>query len=122
VLGQLADWADTLEADRLVRLGTYRGKNGMTTLLPRLAGDDAGMVSIYCDNGSAYLQFWRSVFERRAPRSIAAVEAVAQTEIRQGNTTRDITGPLLEANPEMQAPPSVDGAPIGSSERIGHQP
>jgi hypothetical protein len=53
----------------LVRLGTYRGKNGMTTLLPRLAGDDAGLVSIYCDNGSAYLQFWRSVFERRAPRA-----------------------------------------------------
>ena len=69
----------------------------MTTLLPRLAGDDAGLVSIYCDNGSAYLQFWRSVFERRAPHSIPAVEDAANTEIRQGNTTRDITGPLLEA-------------------------
>lgn len=97
VLERLADWADTLEADRLVRLGTYRGKNGMTTLLPRLAGDDAGLVSIYCDKGSAYLQFWRSVFERRAPHSMPAVEDAAQTEIRQGNTTRDITGPLLEA-------------------------
>ena len=97
MLEQLADWADALEAGRLVRLGTYRGKDGMTTLLPRLAGDDAGLVSIYCDNGSAYLQFWRSVSERRAPRSIPAVEAAAGTEIRQGNTTRDITGPLLKA-------------------------
>ena len=97
VLERLADWAETLEADRLVRLSTYCGKNGMTTLLPRLAGDDAGLVSVYCDKGSAYLQFWRSVFERRAPQSILAVEAAASTEIRQGNTTREITGQLLEA-------------------------
>jgi hypothetical protein len=41
--------------------------------------------------------FWRSVFERRAPHSIPAVEDAAQTERRQGNTTRDITGSLLEA-------------------------
>jgi len=95
VLEQLADWADALETARLVRLATYRGKNDMTTLLPRLAGDDAGLVSIYCDHGSAYLQFWRSVFDRRAPHSIAAVEAAAKTEIRQGNTTRDITEQLL---------------------------
>ena len=56
-LERLTDWADTLEAGRLVRLGTYCGKNGMTTLLPRSAGDDVGVVSIYCDNGSAYLPF-----------------------------------------------------------------
>jgi hypothetical protein len=86
-----------LEAGRLVKLGTYRGKSGMTTLLPRLAGDDAGLVSIYCDNGSAYLQFWRSVFERRAPGSIPVVEAAAKTEIKQGNTTHDISEQLLEA-------------------------
>jgi hypothetical protein len=96
VLERLADWADTLQASQLVRLDTYRGKNGMTTLLPRLAGDDAGLVSIYCDNGSAYLQFWRSVFNRRAPNAIPAVEAAAKTEIRQGNTTRDVTDQLLE--------------------------
>ena len=63
-------WADTLEGTGLVKLATYRGKDGMTTLLPRLAVDNAGLVTIYCDNGSAYLQFWRSVFERRAPRSL----------------------------------------------------
>jgi len=96
-LERLADWADTLEADRLVKLATYRGKGRMTTLLPRLAGDDAGLVSIYCDNGSAYLQFWRSVFERRAARSIPAVEAAAKTEVKQGNTTHDVSEQLLEA-------------------------
>lgn len=38
-----------------------------STLLPRLAADGAGLVSIAIDARSAYIQFWRSVFERRAP-------------------------------------------------------
>lgn len=97
VLVRLADWADTLEQDSLVKLATYRGKSGITSLLPRLAADDAGLVSIYCDNGSAYMQFWRSVFERRAPRSITAVEAALGTELRQGNSTHQFAEPLLEA-------------------------
>lgn len=97
VLARLADWADTLEQDGLVRLATYRGKKGITTLLPRLAADDAGLVSIYCDNGSASMQFWRSVFERRAPRSIPAVEAALGTELKQGNATHQFAQPLLQA-------------------------
>jgi hypothetical protein len=97
-LTRLADWADMLEREGLVRLATYRGKGGqMTTLLPRLAADDAGLVTIYCDGGSAYLQFWRSVFERRAPRSITAVEAAMGQELRQGNTIREISDSLLTA-------------------------
>ena len=97
-LTRLADWADTLEQDGLVRLATYRGKGGqMTTLLPRLAADDAGLVTIYCDAGSAYLQFWRSVFERRAPHSIREVEAAIGQELRQGNTAREIPDSLLAA-------------------------
>lgn len=95
-LERLADWADTLEQEGLVKLATYRGKT-MTTLLPRLAADDAGLVSIYCDNGNAYLQFWRSVFDRRAPGHIAQVEALAGTQIRQGNTIREFPEPLLAA-------------------------
>ena len=49
-----------------------------------LAGDDAGLVTIYCDKGSAYLQFWRSVLERRAPRSLPAVETALGAQVRQG--------------------------------------
>ncbi len=95
---RLADWADTLEKAGLVRLATYRGKGGqMTTLLPRLASDDAGLVTIYSDNGTAYLQFFRSVFERRAPRSFPAVEAALGAEVRQGNWTPDIPDALLHA-------------------------
>jgi hypothetical protein len=92
---RVADWADALASDGLVRLATYRGTNGITTLLPRLAADDAGLVSIACDIRSAYMQFWRSVFERRAPASITAVEAVLGAELRQGNSTREFPEPLL---------------------------
>jgi hypothetical protein len=69
----------------------------MVTLLPRLAIDNAGLVTIYNDINSAYLQFWRSAFERRAPNSIPAVQAALGTELRQGNTTRQISDGLLNA-------------------------
>ena len=69
----------------------------MTTLLPHLAADDAGLVTIYCDGALAYLQLFRSVFERRAPHSLPAAEAAMGGEIRQGNTTRNISDTLLAA-------------------------
>jgi hypothetical protein len=95
---RLADWADTLQQAGLVKLATFRGKGGqITTLLPRLAADNAGLVTIYCDSGSAYLQFFRSVFERRAPRSQPEVEASLGAEVRRGNTTREIPDTLLAA-------------------------
>ena len=43
------------------------------------------------------MQFWRSVFERRAPRSIPAVEAALGTELKQGNATHQFAEPLLQA-------------------------
>jgi hypothetical protein len=94
---RLADWADALDRDGVVRLVTYRGKSGITTLLPRLAAENAGLVSIACDLKSAYMQFWRSVFERRAPTSIAAVEAALGARLKQGNATRAFSQPLLDA-------------------------
>jgi hypothetical protein len=97
VLARLADWADTLEHDGLVKLFTYRGKNGITSLQPYLLDDNAGLVVISSGKGSAYMQFWRSVFERRAPRSIPAVEAALGTELKQGNSTHEFAQPLLEA-------------------------
>jgi hypothetical protein len=97
VLARLADWADTLEREGLVKLATYRGKDSITTLLPRLAADNAGLVAIYCDHGSASLAFFRSVFERRAPRSLSAVEAALGTEVRQGNATHEFPDALLTA-------------------------
>jgi hypothetical protein len=97
-LEPLADWADRLEQDGLVRLATFRGKSGITTLLPRLASDNAGLVSISCDAKTGpSMQFWRSVFERRAPHSIPAVQAALGAELKQGNATHEFPQLLLEA-------------------------
>lgn len=97
MLRRAADWADSLEREGLVKLSSYRGKGGIVSLLPRLASDNAGLVTIYSDIKSAYMQFWRGVFERRAPHSIPAVEAAIGAELRQGNSTRDFTQELLSA-------------------------
>lgn len=96
-LGRLANWADALDREGLVKLVSFRGRQGITTLLPRLAADNAGLVSIAIDNRTSYMQFWRSVFERRAPQSIAAVQAALGAELRQGNSTHSFPEPLLEA-------------------------
>jgi hypothetical protein len=94
-LRRLCDWALSLEQERLAKLWTVHGKNRLT-LLPYLIGDDAGLVTIWNDNG-AYLSVWRSVFERRAPNSIADVEAMIGTKIGTGNTVRLLTDDVLEA-------------------------
>jgi hypothetical protein len=95
-LQRLADWAVALGDRRLAQLSTYHGKAGITTLLPRLS-EGAGLVTIYKDARSS-LQFWRSVFERRAPRSLAAVEAeVGEAGVRQGNVVYEISDELLAA-------------------------
>jgi hypothetical protein len=97
VLTQLADWADALADEGLVKLATFHGKSGITTLLPRLATDDAGLVSISCDARSrAYMQLWRSVFERRAPSSIPAVEAAIGAELKQGTAVHQFPITLLD--------------------------
>jgi hypothetical protein len=93
-LRRLSDWAISLEQARLVQLYTYHGKGGTLTLLPRLKIDDAGLVSIYNNHGTAYIQFWRSVFERRAPCALAAIEA-ATVPIKQGNTSYEASEELL---------------------------
>jgi hypothetical protein len=94
VLEKLAVWADTLEKQGLARLSTYHGTSGMTTLLPRLFVGDVGLVTIY-NGASGPLQFWRSVFEKRAPDSIAAVEQITGKNMKQGSTTLAISDELL---------------------------
>jgi hypothetical protein len=115
LLTRLADWADTLERDGLVKLATFRGKTGITTLLPHLATDNAGLVSISCDATSrAYMQFWRSVFERRAPDSIPLVQHVLGAELKQGNSAREFPEALLDVL--TQAYREAAGGPATMSE------
>ncbi len=93
-LTRLAEWAAQLEDDGLAVLWTTRGK-GRATLVPRIPGADAGLVTIWNDRG-AYLSFWRSVFERRAPATLARFdEAGDLPRVGLGNTTRDQTDALL---------------------------
>jgi hypothetical protein len=94
---ELADWADSLEREGLVRVASFQGKTGINTLLPRLVRENVGLVSIASDTKSAYMQFWRSVFERRAPHSISAVQAALGAELKQGNATHTFPAQLLEA-------------------------
>jgi hypothetical protein len=95
-LQRYARWARQLEAEGLVRLQTYSGVAQRVTLLPRLRAEGVGMVTIWNDRGSAYLQLWRSVIERHAPHLIAQIEAIlAPVELRQGNSVRGASDELL---------------------------
>ncbi len=96
MLARLADWADDLHRQRLVNLQTYHGKAGITTLLPRLPGR-GGLVSVYADANTGYLQFWRTAFERNAPNALTDVETALGMPVKQGNVTRTVTDQLLDA-------------------------
>lgn len=96
-LHQLLAWAQDLEHRGFVTLGTYEGKGAKRfTLLPRLKVEKRGLVTIWNDQGAS-LQFWRSVFERKAPDFIERIERLANTNVGQGNTVREFSEPLLEA-------------------------
>jgi hypothetical protein len=111
-LARLTNWAESLEAQGLARLATRTGTSGITTLKPVLHSDGVALVTITCDVKSSYMQLFRSVFERRAPRAIPAVEAALGAKINHGKSTRAFTEELLtaltdayrqaHANPESQ--------------------
>lgn len=95
-LTRLVAWARQLESEGLARLTSFKGANG-DTLLPRLMPDNAGLVTIW-NQGGPVLYFWRSVFERRAPRALPRIEAlVAPAEVGRGTAIRDISDELVEA-------------------------
>jgi hypothetical protein len=96
-LARLTDWAESLEAEGVARLATRSGTSGITSLKPVLHSGGVALVIISCDAKSSSMQFWRSVFERRAPEAIPAVEAALGTKITQGNATRAFTEELLTA-------------------------
>ena len=93
----LIKWAETLQSLPNVRLFSYSGTRH-NTLLPYIMPDRGGLVTIWNDNFQCYLSVWRSVFERRAPNSIAPIEhLLAPIKVGQGNTIRDVSPELLNA-------------------------
>ena len=98
VFDQLVNWAKEISKLQGVNLYTATGVNkSRFTLLPRLATDNAGLVTIWNDNSRPYISFWRGVFERRAPNSIKAVETTADIIIGHGNVVNEVTPDLLGA-------------------------
>lgn len=95
---KLVAWAERIDGANLAEVGTYFGKRGEVVLLPRLLPESAGLTSLYCwTDGRPAIQLWRSVFQRRAPESVAAVTDAAGTEIGQGTMVQTVTDELLEA-------------------------
>lgn len=98
VFDRLVEWAKEMAEIPGVKLSTSAGVDrNRFTLLPKLITENAGLVTIWNDNRRPYLSFWRSVFERRAPNSIAKVEEAADLEISQGNVTGEVSNKLLDA-------------------------
>ena len=92
------------------RCSIPRGSQSRSVLLVWIKNEQAGLVTIWNDAGGASLQMWRSVFEKKAPASIAIVESlIAPLEIGQGNTTREVSDELLKALAEAyrQAAPTT---------------
>jgi hypothetical protein len=97
-LDLFVEWAKRLSDADLVDMHTYFGKNDETVLLPYVPAEGVGLVSLYMRaDGRPALQWWRSVFERRAPTSITAVEAAAGTPIGKGSIAPTVTPALLDA-------------------------
>lgn len=86
VLETFVTWAERISEAGLAELSTYFGKRAEVVLNPRLLPERAALATLWCwADGRPFVQLWRSVFERRAPDSIAGVEAaIGGAEIGQG--------------------------------------
>ena len=116
----MIEWAERLDASGLISLPTYRAKNAITTLLPRLRGDNAGLATMYMEPKAIYLQLWPSVFKRRAPETTPFVEEALGGPIKQRQRIRSISDPLLDAL--TSAYQEADGRSASPSGHKGHGP
>ena len=86
----MADWTEELAStNHNITAATYFGLAGDVSLLPRLKDENVGLVTLWRYNGGKpAISFWRSVFEWRAPHSIARTERLIGKPIGQGTTTK----------------------------------
>ena len=93
----LADWVDDLARVTAITPKTYIGADGTISLKPEFTDRGSGLVNgRIWPSGAVGLQFWRSVFESRAPEYIEQVEALIGAKLRRGNQTENITPELLD--------------------------
>ncbi|MDE2717333.1 MAG: endonuclease NucS [Chloroflexota bacterium] len=97
-LRKLLQWARSIEESGYTRLSTYhwKGETGLS-LIPHVHSENAGLVTIYNDRGRPGIQLWRSVFERRAPGVMDALEkALTPVRLGQGTVTKDFNDHVIE--------------------------
>jgi hypothetical protein len=94
-LAPLCDWATQLQGRGLTTPTTYRSSSG--TFLRVYVPGDMSLVTLNCGLTTASLQLFRSVFERRAPRSLVKIEELIGSPIGQGTAVRSISEGLLNA-------------------------
>ncbi|MGH3811598.1 MAG: hypothetical protein ACRDUV_03950 [Pseudonocardiaceae bacterium] len=99
VLETFVTWAERISEAGLAEVSTYFGKRAEVVLNPRLLPERAALATLWCwTDGRPVVSLWRSVFERRAPGSIASVEAaLGGAEIGQGTNAPAISNRLLDA-------------------------
>jgi hypothetical protein len=102
-LRRLVEWAKTVEKTGVVRLFTFKGISNRWTLLPRFQPEDAGILTLWNENGAA-IQLWRSMFEKRAPAFIPKVESKIGRRLGQGSTVREFDEELLSLLAEAHKP------------------
>ena len=93
----LLEWARSVEEAGHTRLFSRReGRDGYSTLSPRLLSRDVGLVTIwgYRDR-KPELGLYRSVFERSAPQLINLLETALGETLRQPTITNQIKEELL---------------------------
>lgn len=102
-LNRLLQWGRDLEQQGLARLATSEGMAGSRFVLrPLLRDENVGLVTLY-NEGGAWVQFWRSVFVKRAPDFIDHIESLSGMRLGQGNWTQDFSEDLLQALTEAYA-------------------
>ncbi len=96
-LQKLLRWARSLEKAGYAQLFSSIGSSGdWFGLSLRLPTDRAGLVWIWSNGGVPSLGFYRNVFERRAPKSIAPLEEMLGFKLKKGNETRTPGDRILE--------------------------
>ena len=97
-LRKLLDWAKALEHEGLARLMTsLGGSSGLIGLSPQLLPEGRGLVWIWNNDYSPpSLQFYRSVFERRAPNAMAPLEEALEFNLGKGTATWDTSDRILD--------------------------
>ena len=101
MLDTFVQWAERLSRAGLADVNTYFGKRGEVVLLPYLLPDRVGLVSLYIwPDGKPAVQWWRSVFERRAPGSIAAVADAGGADIGRNGARREMNTRTVRSCPD----------------------